>query len=126
MQTLLLACQYRCRRVLQKTADSHLHVQAEERVVSQEAIAAGRSHQVACEGHVAVWVPGLEQRGWPMHHLIHVAAHTVQRQIVCHLHMVITQSKIRYSIPQSPSVMSGTACGGTRCVRVHWKSSQAT
>ncbi len=78
---------------MQKTAYSHLHVQAEERVVSEEAIAAGRGHQVACEGHIAVWVFGLQQRGWPMHHLIHVAAHTVQRQIVCHLHKGVTHSR---------------------------------
>jgi len=89
-----VTCQYRCRPVLHKTAFIHLHVQAEEWIVSQKAVAAGRSHQVACEGHVAVWVLGLQQRGWPMHHLIHVAAHTVQRQIICHLHMdntVLTQ-----------------------------------
>ncbi len=114
MQTLLLACQYRCRPVLQKTAYSHLHVQAEEWIVSQEAIAARRGHQVACEGHVAVWVLSLQQRGRPVHHLIHVAAHTVQRQIVCHLHMVITHYRIRYSTAHSASVRAGTASGGTR------------
>ena len=69
-----------------KTQAPHLHVQAEERVVSKEAVAARGCNHVACERHVTVWVLCFEQGGRPVHHFIHVAAHTIQRQVVCHLH----------------------------------------
>lgn len=63
----------------------HLHVKAKERVVGEEAVAAGSRHHVAAQGRVAVWVLGLQQGRWPVQHLIHVTAHPVQWQVVCNL-----------------------------------------
>lgn len=62
-----------------------LHVQAEERVVGKEAIAAGSCHHEAAQGRVAVWILGLQQGRRPVQHLIHVTAHPIQWQIVCNL-----------------------------------------
>ena len=63
----------------------HLEVQREEGVVGEEAVAAGRCHEVAAEGCEEA-VGAAQHRGRPVHQLIHIAAHAVERQVVCHLH----------------------------------------
>ena len=66
---------------------AHLEVQAEEGLVGEEAVAARRGYHVAAQrrrGRAAA----AQHRGRPVHDLLHVAAHAVQRQIVCHLHPI--------------------------------------
>ena len=63
---------------------AHLEVEAEEGLVGEEAVAARRGDHVAAQrrgGRAAA----AQHCGRPVHDLLHVAAHAVQRQIVCHL-----------------------------------------
>ena len=63
----------------------HLHMQAEERVVSKEAITAGSCYHVTAQRHVAVCILSLQQRRRPVQHLVHVTTHPIQWQVVCNL-----------------------------------------
>ena len=63
----------------------YLHVQAEEGVACGEAVAARSRHHVARQGLVALGVLSLQQGGGAVHHLIHITAHAIQGQVVCHL-----------------------------------------
>lgn len=59
-------------------------MEREEGVVGEEAVAARSCHEVAAEGGVEA-VTAVQHRWRPVHQLVHVAAHAVQRQVVCHL-----------------------------------------
>ena len=64
---------------------AHLHVQDKEWVVCEEAVAPRRRHGVLAEGLRALGVLPF-QHGWrAVEYLVHVAAHTVQGQVVSHL-----------------------------------------
>lgn len=65
-------------------ADSevHLHVQRKEGEVREEGVAAGRGDQVPRQRLGAARVLAGQHRRRPVHHLLHVAAHPVQRQVV--------------------------------------------
>ena len=83
---------------------AHLHVQDKERVVCEEAVAPRRRYGVLAEGLGALRVLPF-QHGWrAVEYLVHVAAHTVQGQIVSHLQQ---------------RVMSG--CTGAGCQAPQWE-----
>ena len=64
---------------------AHLHVQDKEWIVCEEAVAPRRRHGVLAEGLGALRVLPFQHRWRAVEYLVHVAAHTVQGQVVSHL-----------------------------------------
>lgn len=63
---------------------SHFEVQREKGVVGEEAVTAGGGHKVALERDIEL-AAALQHCGGSVHQLVHVAAHAIQWQVVCHL-----------------------------------------
>ena len=63
-----------------------LEMKREKGVVREEAVAAGGGDEVSRQRRIVIWEDIVQQRRRPVHHLLHVAADAVQRQIISHLH----------------------------------------
>lgn len=69
--------------------NADLDVEAEEWVVRQQTVATGRAHEIPREGSRGGGVHAAQNGRRTVHKFIHVAADSIERHIVCHLHVIM-------------------------------------
>lgn len=100
LRTVLSNRQSWIRIVFEATFSVYLHVQREEGEVGEESVAAWRRHQHAAERLCMLRKLTGQHGRRAMHHLLHVAAHSVQRQIVRRLCSHTASQMIQEAIAQ--------------------------